>query len=181
MSETYRNLIGGKWVESATGTTFTNTNPADTSDLVGTFAASGPADIDEAVVGARAGFEEWSRIPAPVRGDVLKRAGDLLTERKDELADGMTREMGKPMVETRGDIQEAIDTAYYAASEGRRLFSYAAPSELPQKMGVSIRRPAGIFGIITPWNFPIATPHGRRSSSSRFCSKLDCPRTLFSW
>jgi len=158
MSETYRNLIGGKWVKSATGTTFTNTNPADTSDVVGTFAASGPADIDEAVVAAKAGFEEWARIPAPVRGDVLRRAGDLLTERKDELADGMTREMGKPLVETRGDVQEAIDTAYYAASEGRRLFSYAAPSELPQKIGVSIRRPAGVFGIITPWNFPIAVP-----------------------
>jgi aldehyde dehydrogenase (NAD+) len=158
MSETYRNLIAGKWVEASTHTTFANTNPADTSDVIGTFAASGPADIDEAVVAAKAGFEEWSRVPAPVRGDLLRRAGDLLTERKEELADGMTREMGKPLVETQADVQEAIDTAYYAASEGRRLFGYTAPSELPQKMGVSIRRPAGVFGVITPWNFPIAVP-----------------------
>ena len=158
MPETYGNYIAGEWAAAAGGGTFENRNPADTDDPIGVFAASGPEDVDRAVEAAREGFREWSRVPAPRRGEVLKRAGDLLTSRKEELADGMTREMGKPLVETRGDVQEAIDTAYYAASEGRRLFSHTAPSELPAKMGFAIRRPAGVFGIITPWNFPIAVP-----------------------
>ena len=158
MAETFRNFIAGEWVDAEGGATFENRNPADAGDLIGEFAASGPSDVNRAVAAAREGFREWSRMPAPRRGEVLKRAGDLLVERKEELADGMTREMGKPLMETRGDVQEAIDTAYYAASEGRRLFGRTAPSELPDKMGFAIRRPAGIFGIITPWNFPIAVP-----------------------
>ncbi|HUP02257.1 MAG TPA: aldehyde dehydrogenase family protein [Gemmatimonadota bacterium] len=158
MPATFQNFIAGEWVEAEGGATFENRNPADTSDLIGAFAAGGPGDVERAVRAAQEGFREWSRVPAPRRGEVLKRAGDLLTERKEGLADGMTREMGKPLVETRGDVQEAIDTAYYAASEGRRLFGRTAPSELPDKMGFAIRRPAGVFGIITPWNFPIAVP-----------------------
>lgn len=158
MSKSYRNYINAEWVEASTGGSFENRNPADTDDRIGTFAASGPADVDAAVLAARQGYEEWSSIPAPKRGEVLRRAGDILTARIDELSDGMTREMGKPLVETRGDVQEAIDTAYYAASEGRRLFSYNAPSELPDKIGLTIRRSVGVFGIVTPWNFPIAVP-----------------------
>lgn len=157
MSE-YRNFIAGEWTRADSGATLENRNPADWDDLIGVFAASGPVDVERAVEAAWGGFREWSRVPAPKRGEVLKRAGDLLTERKEELADGMTREMGKPLVETRGDVQEAIDTAYYAASEGRRLFGRTAPSELPSKLGFTIRRPAGVFGIVTPWNFPIAVP-----------------------
>ncbi|HET9581670.1 MAG TPA: aldehyde dehydrogenase family protein [Gemmatimonadota bacterium] len=158
MSETFRNFVAGRWAPAESGATFENRNPADWDDLIGVFAASDPTDVDRAVAAAWEGFLEWSRVPAPKRGEVLKRAGDLLTERKEELADGMTREMGKPLVETRGDVQEAIDTAYYAASEGRRLFGRTAPSELPSKMGFTIRRPAGVFGIVTAWNFPIAVP-----------------------
>ncbi|HUP19273.1 MAG TPA: aldehyde dehydrogenase family protein [Gemmatimonadota bacterium] len=158
MADTYRAYIAGEWVDSESGGRFENRNPADRDDLIGTFASCGPTDVDRAVASAREGFRDWSRVPAPKRGDVLKAAGDLMTERKEELADGMTREMGKPLIETRGDVQEAIDTAYYAASEGRRLFSFTAPSELRDKAGWAIRRPAGVFGIITPWNFPIAVP-----------------------
>ncbi len=158
MSESYRAWIAGEWTESDSGDRFENRNPADKNDLIGSFVSCGPADVDRAVAAAREGFREWSRVPAPLRGDVLKRAGDLMVERKEELADGMTREMGKPLVETRGDVQEAIDTAYYAASEGRRLFGHTAPSELRDKAGFSIRRPIGVFGIVTPWNFPIAVP-----------------------
>ncbi|MGH7564334.1 MAG: aldehyde dehydrogenase family protein [Gemmatimonadota bacterium] len=158
MSDTYHNFIAGEWTAADGGATFENRNPADTDDLIGTFAASGPVDVERAVAAAREGFETWSKVPAPKRGEVLKRAGDLLTEQKDEIADGMTREMGKPLVETRGDVQEAIDTAYYAASEGRRLFGRTAPSELPSKIGFTTRRPAGVFGIVSPWNFPIAVP-----------------------
>jgi aldehyde dehydrogenase (NAD+) len=110
------------------------------------------------VEAARNGFEAWRSVPAPKRGEILKRSGDLLVGRKDELARAMTREMGKVVVETRGDVQEAIDTAYYAATEGRRLFGHTVPSELPRKWAMAFRRPVGVAGIVTPWNFPLAVP-----------------------
>ena len=122
------------------------------------FPASGPEDVDNAVQAARDAYNSWSRMPAPARGDILRKIGDVLTERKDELAFEMTREMGKPFFETKGDVQEAIDTAYYAATETRRLFGKTVPSELPNKFNMSIRRPIGVCGIITAWNFPVAVP-----------------------
>jgi alpha-ketoglutaric semialdehyde dehydrogenase len=158
MTTTYRNFIGGQWIAPSTGDWFENRNPADQSDLIGLFPASGPADIDAAVASARRGFETWKRTPAPARGDVLRRVGDLLATRKEELADIMTREMGKPLAETRGDVQEGIDTAYYAATEGRRLFGHTVPSELANKWAMSMRRPIGVCGLITPFNFPLAIP-----------------------
>jgi aldehyde dehydrogenase (NAD+) len=156
--KTFKNLIGGRWVEPTTGAYFDNVNPADTSDVIGRFPLSGKADVDQAVASARRGFELWRRTPAPARGDVLRRVGDLLTQRKEEIADLMTREMGKPLTETRGDVQEGIDTAYYAATEGRRLFGHTVPSELRNKWAMSFRRPIGVAGIITPFNFPLAIP-----------------------
>jgi aldehyde dehydrogenase (NAD+) len=122
------------------------------------FAASGQEDVDEAVKAARAAFEKWKRVPAPKRGDMLRKAGDIFVRRKKELARIMTREMGKPTFETEGDVQEAIDTAYYAATETRRLFGYNTPSEMPDKMNLSFRVPIGVCGIITAWNFPVAVP-----------------------
>ncbi|HEX5831628.1 MAG TPA: aldehyde dehydrogenase family protein, partial [Gemmatimonadaceae bacterium] len=156
--KTFKNLIGGRWVEPTTGAYFENVNPADTRDVIGRFPLSGTADVDQAVASARRGFELWRRTPAPARGDVLRRVGDLLTQRKEEIADLMTREMGKPLTETRGDVQEGIDTAYYAATEGRRLFGHTVPSELRNKWAMSFRRPIGVAGIITPFNFPLAIP-----------------------
>ena len=158
MAKTFKNFIGGQWVAPSTGRYFPNRNPADTNDLIGRFPDSAKADVDAAVVSARAGFEQWSRVPAPVRGDVLRRVGDLLSARKDEIADAMTREMGKVLTETRGDVQEGIDTAYYAATEGRRLFGHTVPSELRQKFAMSVRRPIGPCGLIMPFNFPLAIP-----------------------
>jgi aldehyde dehydrogenase (NAD+) len=154
----FKNFIAGQWVASSSGATFENINPADTSDVIGHFPLSTVADVHRAVDAARLGFEEWKRTPAPARGDVLRRVGDLLTERKEEIAALMTREMGKPLTETRGDVQEGIDTAYYAASEGRRLFGHTVPSELRNKWAMSFRRPIGVAGIITPFNFPMAIP-----------------------
>jgi alpha-ketoglutaric semialdehyde dehydrogenase len=154
----FRNFIAGEWVEPSTGAYFDNVNPADTRDIVGSFPESGPEDVDRAVASARKGFELWKRTPAPLRGDVLRRVGDLLAARKEEIADLMTREMGKPLAETRGDVQEGIDTAYYAAVEGRRLFGHTVPSELKNKWAMSFRRPIGVAGIITPFNFPLAIP-----------------------
>ncbi|WP_396206555.1 aldehyde dehydrogenase family protein [Gemmatimonas sp.] len=158
MTTTYRNFIGGQWIAPSTGAYFENRNPADQHDLIGLFPASGAADIDAAVDSARRGFDRWKRTPAPARGDVLRRVGDLLAARKEELADIMTREMGKPLAETRGDVQEGIDTAYYAATEGRRLFGHTVPSELANKWAMSMRRPIGVCGLITPFNFPLAIP-----------------------
>jgi acyl-CoA reductase-like NAD-dependent aldehyde dehydrogenase len=154
----YQNFIGGRWTEPSTGEYFDNINPADTSDVIGRFPRSGRTDVERAVASAKRGFELWRRTPAPVRGDVLRRVGDLLVARKDEIATLMTREMGKPLNETRGDVQEGIDTAYYAASEGRRLFGHTVPSELRNKWAMSYRRPIGVAGLITPFNFPMAIP-----------------------
>jgi aldehyde dehydrogenase (NAD+) len=155
---TFHNFIGGEWVTAASGQTFENRNPADTRDLIGHFPRSGAADVERAVASATRGFERWRRTPSPARGDVLRRVGDLLSARKEELADVMTREMGKPLAETRGDVQEGIDTAYYAATEGRRLFGHTVPSELQSKWAMSFRRPIGIAGLISPFNFPLAIP-----------------------
>src|ERR671933_1269202 len=154
----FKNFIGGKWVAPSTGEYFDNVNPADTTDVIGRFPLSAEDDVARAVQSAKCGFEVWRTTPAPARGDVLRRIGDILTARKDEIANLMTREMGKPLAETRGDVQEGIDTAYYAASEGRRLFGHTVPSELRSKWAMSYRRPIGVAGIITPFNFPLAIP-----------------------
>lgn len=153
-----KNYIDGKWVDSATGRTFNNLNPADASDVIGTFPLSSADDVAAAVDAASAAYKAWRLLPAPKRGDILRVAGDIFTRRKDELAAIMTREMGKTLAETKGDIQEAIDTAYYAATETRRLFGHTAPSEMNNKMNMSFRMPIGVCGIITAWNFPIAVP-----------------------
>src|SRR5919108_8102 len=137
--KTFKNFIGGNWAEPSTAEYFENRNPADWDDVIGRFPLSDNRDVDCAVLSAKRGFEIWRRTPAPARGDVLRRVGDILSKRKEEIADLMTREMGKPLQETRGDVQEGIDTAYYAASEGRRLFGHTVPSELTNKWAMSFR------------------------------------------
>ena len=158
MAERFRNFIAGEWVEPMGGEYFENRNPARPSDLIGLWPRSGKPDVERAVDAAREGFERWRRTPAPERGAVLKTVGDLLTDRKEEIARAATREMGKVLLETRGDVQEGIDTAYYAATEGRRLFGHTVPSELREKWAMSYRRPIGVAGLITPFNFPLAIP-----------------------
>jgi acyl-CoA reductase-like NAD-dependent aldehyde dehydrogenase len=154
----FKNFVGGQWTAPATDAYFENRNPARPDDLIGQFPDSDQRDIDAAVRSAKRGFEIWSRTPAPVRGDVLRRVGDLLVERKSAIAEAMTREMGKVLAETGGDVQEGIDTAYYAATEGRRLFGQVVPSELRSKWAMTYRRPIGVVGLITPFNFPMAIP-----------------------
>ncbi|MFM7774194.1 MAG: aldehyde dehydrogenase family protein, partial [Candidatus Kapaibacterium sp.] len=155
---TFHNYINGSWIPSASGSFFENTNPADTADVIGHFPMSDLGDVDAAVRAASDAYATWRLMPAPKRGDILRKAGDIFLRRKDELAAIMTREMGKPVFETKGDIQEAIDTAYYSATETRRLFGFNTPSELANKMNLSFRMPIGVCGIITAWNFPIAVP-----------------------
>ncbi|MBV8880059.1 MAG: aldehyde dehydrogenase family protein, partial [Planctomycetaceae bacterium] len=117
---TFKNFIGGKWVASKTGKTFPNRNPADQSDVIGEFPASDGRDVDAAVAAAKKAYDGWRRTPAPKRGELILKVGEILTRRKEEIARAMTREMGKVLKETRGDVQEGIDTALVHGSEGRR-------------------------------------------------------------
>ena len=143
MPRTYKNFINGEWVESTSGRAIENRNPANTSELVGMFPASTAEDVDAAVEAAREAFESWRLVPAPKRAEILYRAAEMLVSRKEDLARDMTREMGKVLAETRGDVQEAIDMTYYMAGEGRRLFGQTTPSELPNKFAMSVRAAAG--------------------------------------
>lgn len=154
----YRNLIGGQWVTARSGKTFLNINPARHEDTVGEFPTSNAEDVADAVAAAKAAYATWRLTPAPKRAEILYRTGEILTQRKEQYARDMTREMGKVLSETRGDVQEAIDTAYYMAGEGRRLFGQTTPSELPNKFAMSVRMPVGVCGMIAPWNFPMAIP-----------------------
>jgi aldehyde dehydrogenase (NAD+) len=156
--KTYQNLIGGQWVPSRSRKTFFNLNPARTDDVVGEFQASAAQDVDAAVAAASEAFKTWRLTPAPKRAEILYRAGQILLDRKEQYAQDMTREMGKVLAETRGDVQEAIDTAFYMAGEGRRLFGPTTPSELRNKFAMAVRLPVGVCGMIAPWNFPMAIP-----------------------
>jgi acyl-CoA reductase-like NAD-dependent aldehyde dehydrogenase len=158
MSKLYKNLIGGAWVAARGGKTFQNINPANHDDVVGEFQASGAEDVADAVAAAKEAFQTWRLVPAPKRAEILYRTGEILLQRKEQYAQEMTREMGKVLKETRGDVQEAIDTAYYMAGEGRRLFGQTTPSELMNKFAMSVRMPVGVVGMIAPWNFPMAIP-----------------------
>lgn len=157
MSDLFKNYIDGKWLTAKAGT-FENRSPANRNDVIGLFPASGDEDVAAAVAAAKNAFGRWRLVPAPRRGELLYKVGDLLRARKEEIARVMTREMGKVLKETRGDVQEGIDTAYYAAGEGRRLFGVTTPSELPDKAAMSLRAPVGVCALITPWNFPMAIP-----------------------
>jgi alpha-ketoglutaric semialdehyde dehydrogenase len=158
MSDHFKNCINGQWVEAASHKTFENRNPADRNHLIGLFPASDDKDVDEAVRAAKKAFATWRLVPAPKRGEILYRVGELLKTHKEEIARSMTEEMGKILKETRGDVQEGIDTAFYVAGEGRRLFGETTPSELPDKFAMSVRMPIGVCALITPWNFPMAIP-----------------------
>ena len=157
-AKTYHNLINGEWVASSTGQTFENLNPADTREVVGVFPRSGREDVGRAIAAAKTSFPKWRQLPAPRRAEIIFSAATMLAERKEDYARDMTREMGKVLKETRGDVQEAVDTAYYMAGEGRRLFGPTTPSELPNKFAMAVRQPVGVCAMITPWNFPMAIP-----------------------
>ena len=157
-AEEYRNYIAGEWVAPSTGNYIENRNPADTRELVGRFPASNSEDVDRAVSAAAAAFTKWRKTPAPRRAEILFTAGEILIKRKEEFARAMTREMGKVVKETSGDVQEAIDMTYFIAGEGRRLHGYTTKAELPNKYAMCSREPIGACGLITPWNFPMAIP-----------------------
>jgi aldehyde dehydrogenase (NAD+) len=155
---TYGNYIDGEWKPAASGQTFENRNPANTDDLIGIFQNSNRKDVEAALEAARRAYESWRLVPAPVRAEMLFKAAQIIAARKEEFARDMTREMGKVLNETRGDVQEAIDMTFYIAGEGRRMFGHTVPSELRNKFAMSVRQPLGVCSIITPWNFPMAIP-----------------------
>ena len=155
---TYLNFIDGQWVPAQSGRTIENRNPANTADLIGTFPDSSADDAARAVAAARRAFDSWRLVPAPKRAEILFKAARIIANRKETFARDMTREMGKVLDETRGDVQEAIDMTYFLAGEGRRLHGQTAPSELRDKFAMSIRQPVGVCALITPWNFPMAIP-----------------------
>ena len=157
MAEKFLNYIGGRWVPARSGRTFPNLNPAN-GEVLGEFPRSDAADVGDAATAARTAFGAWRLTPAPKRAEILFRLGPLIAQRKDDLARAATREMGKILLETRGDVQEGIDMAYLAAGEGRRLHGVTTPSEMPNKWAMSVRVPVGVVGVITAWNFPFAVP-----------------------
>ncbi|HEY3132105.1 MAG TPA: aldehyde dehydrogenase family protein [Acidobacteriota bacterium] len=154
----FKNFIDGEWIACRSGQTFENRNPADQDDLLGLFPDSSAEDINDAVEAAAQAYRKWRLYPAPKRAEILFRAAEILVKRKEEFAHDMTREMGKILNETRGDVQEAIDMSYFIAGEGRRMQGHTVPSELPNKFAMSVRMPLGVCGLITPWNFPMAIP-----------------------
>jgi aldehyde dehydrogenase (NAD+) len=154
----FDNLIGGTWVASSSGRLFENRNPADSDDLIGLFQESNADDAERAIAAAARAYEDWRLVPAPRRAEILFRVAQLIADRKDAFARDMTREMGKVLEETRGDVQEAVDMTFFMAGEGRRMHGQTAPSELRDKFAMSVRQPLGVCGVITPWNFPMAIP-----------------------
>jgi len=154
----YKNYIGGEWIKSKTGETFENRNPANTDEVVGIFQKSNADDVNAAVAAAKDAFKKWRLVPAPKRAEILNRVADRVVKEKEQLSQEMTREMGKVIKETRGDVQEAIDLGYYMVGEGRRQWGVTTPSEMPNKFQMCVRQPKGVAGLITPWNFPMAIP-----------------------
>ncbi len=155
---TYHNYIGGQWVESVSGHTYPIINPAHKDRVLGSFQASVSEDAERAAEVAHAALPTWSAMPAPQRADILYRAVEIMRERQDDVARTITLEEGKPLPDAQGEVKRAMNITEYAAGEGRRLFGYTTPSELPNTLAYTVRRPVGVVGIITPWNFPIAIP-----------------------
>ena len=152
------NLIAGAQAPARSGRAFESRNPAHAQDVVGAFPRSDATDVDDGVRAAQGALRGWRGTPWPARGEIILRSAELLQTHKEELARLMTREMGKVLVEARGDVQEAIDMGIFIAGEGRRAFGETVPSELRHKWAMTMRQPFGVVGCITPWNFPIAIP-----------------------
>ena len=173
----FHNYINGQWVEGRS--TFQTINPAS-EEVLAEIAHAEISDVEDAVQAAAESFKTWRLVPAPLRGEILFRVGDLLKQKKEELAQLLTRDMGKVIAEARGDVQEAIDMAYFMGGEGRRLLGYTAPVEMPNKFGMAVRDPSGVVGLITPWNFPIAVPSWKifPEMSWYFWRNSSCRRTV---
>ena len=154
----YRSFINGEWLDSKSGKTTPNINPANTSDIIGTIELASREEARSAVESAYDAFRAWKATPAPARGKIVARAGRLMEDRKEELAAAITREEGKTIGEARGEVQRAINVVEFCAGESRRMNGETIPSELPANFAYTIKEPHGVVACITPWNFPVAIP-----------------------
>src|SRR6201988_3434291 len=156
--DTYRNFIGGKWIESASTRTAQNINPANTDDILGTIRQATREEARVAVEAAASAFRGWRSTPAPTRGRIVAKAARLLEENKEALAQLLTHEEGKTIAESRGELQRSINVADFCAGESRRMNGETIPSELPLNFAYTIKQPLGVVACVTPWNFPVAIP-----------------------
>ena len=154
----YQNYIDGKWVDSASKREYPITNPAHKTQVIGNFQLSDIEDTDNAVESASKTSSLWANTPAPSRGQILYKSLEIFNRRFEELARTITEEEGKPINDSRGEIRRAMNIIEYSAGEGRRLFGHTTPSETPNTMAYTTRRPLGVVALITPWNFPMAIP-----------------------
>ena len=155
---TYRNFIAGKWVESTSTRTAENVNPANTDDILGTMRLATRDEARQAVEAAAEAFRAWRSTPAPTRGRIVGKAARLMEEHKEELSQILTREEGKTIAESRGELQRSINVAEFCAGESRRMTGETIPSELPSNFAYTIKQPLGVVACVTPWNFPVAIP-----------------------
>lgn len=152
----FENLINGRLIKPSTGEYFENFNPADVNDVIGLFPKSNAKDIEMAIGSAKEAFFNWNSLPAPKRGEIIYRAGELLLEKQKMLADVIVREMGKTLPEAMGDIKSSADVAYFMAGEGRRMYGQTTFSALGKRWALTKRMPVGVCGLITAWNAPMA-------------------------
>ncbi len=158
MSEEYFNFIDGEWVKSEKGETFEVNDPADPEETVGRFQSSTAEDVDRAVKAAQSALEKWERFTGPERGKILRKAGELMKDRKEELTETLSREEGKTLSEAGGEVQRAIDIFYYYAEKAKELGGEIKSSSKRDRGVYTIKEPLGVVGLITPWNYPIAIP-----------------------
>jgi methylmalonic acid semialdehyde dehydrogenase len=154
----YRNFIGGEWSESASNKTIENINPANTDDIIGTVRQATREEARSAVEAASLAFRDWRATPAPARGRIVARAARLMEDEKESLSQILTREEGKTLSESRGELQRSINVAEFCAGEARRLNGETIQSELPANFAYTIKQPLGVVACVTPWNFPVAIP-----------------------
>lgn len=155
---TYQNFIGGEWVKSSSSKSASNVNPADTDDVIGEIPLASREEARRAVKAASEAFRGWRSTPAPTRGRIVAQAARLLEKNKEEIAQLLTREEGKTIAESRGELQRSINVADFCAGESRRLTGETIPSELPLNFAYTIKQPLGVVACVTPWNFPVAIP-----------------------
>lgn len=153
-----KNFIGGQWTDTRSGRRIPDVNPADTNEVIAEAPSSTAEEAAEACEAARRAFEGWRNTPAPVRGQLLYRVQRRMEERKEQLAEALTREEGKTLAESRGEVQRAINVVEFFAGEARRITGDTIPSELPHNFCYTVKQPVGPVAVITPWNFPIAIP-----------------------
>lgn len=154
----YRNFIDGEWIESSSSRMVENVNPANTDDVLGTIRQATRDEARNAVEAASQAFRAWRATPAPTRGKIVARAARLMEEHKEELAQLLTREEGKTIAESRGELQRSINVAEFCAGESRRMNGETIQSELPSNFAYTIKQPLGVVACVTPWNFPVAIP-----------------------